>query len=616
MNEIDLQKIEFAVRSNQSIDAFEMLFQTEIDRPETVTYDEVKALYHQTINLIAEIEEIGNHIHNVHYTKKGEVYTFDFDVLYSTVNWLSPNFKSNVVKSRDTFWTSLAFELFYESSFLLPGTAVELINFLKFNSGKTHRILETSIGNSFVDDFLMNLSPSGVSGTDFYSAVESLRTIDLTLNTLFIIENVLKSHTAHSYVKKRYNLDYEIDVYQDTFDFLSRRRNKTKQVNTTIDATNYAILTQLNKDHGKTGDNFHTIISNTKAMQKIPAHLSTLENQTIMMREDENGVASPRQASIYKLLIDVFPNKSEAETITREWVHQIRKFRDKLVYTLEHTNQGEHIKTDQLVNIDGITSLIWSFEGIQQKINESRKSSNKRIMLFKREFNSQQISEFTQQILDYFDRNIRNTEIFKRVFKNVESIKELDSNQPEIKTYTDDVLEEFGLKSGFYTKVDDVNFNFCYDHKHLRFWSTLNSVNKTIFIERVCELTKNLAQILLREKDLIANDYGVEMISHFTKGQWVVLHQNEIHELQSSAIEPISLKQLPKRFSFQLNNAQIIRYECPLYAIATDGTKLTFRCLPKFSEIILTAANSIISDQTPILSSTLIKFKFDELALS
>lgn len=617
MTQISPDRAHTALMSQQEIDVFDFIFETSHTRPDQVNRDDLKKLYYETKYLLKEIDQIALHINNINYNSKSEIFLFDFDIIYSSINWLSRHFEFDKIKSRDTFWSSIAVELFRDTTFLLPGAAVELISFLRYNERKTPRGLTSHLATNFVDEFLMHLSPNQGASEQFYDAIKSLNSVNLMADTLFVAKEILESHLAHPYVKAKYQFPYEEYCYQDTFDYMMRKRKRQKPINTTIDAINYAIVSQLNiKDPSIGGfGTCHTIISNTRSLQEIPSYITANEQERYDILADENGVASPRQAVIYDLLRRVAKDPFHAEKIALEWAAYIREFRDHIGAALGGSPGSDQFFTRDLLNIDGITSLIWSFDEIQKKISQVRQSRKARLNAFKKSFQADEISYFVSYIVEYFEKTVSNTDIFKKVtaaYSKVSMDKRIE-NTFDVIDFDKKLLNEFGLRAGFSVIYGNKTYNIADDAQGIRLWSTLDGVDKGVFLNRVVELTKRLANLLLRDKQKILDIYQESALSGFNGGRWVIIKGGLVYEVSSRAVDPVTLPELNEKLSFDPVTADLIRYECQFYAIATNGRKFSFRSNELLSNELLREAETILGEDTVSFSIPEIKQKIEEL---
>lgn len=588
-----------------TLDAFNVVLNTETVDVDFLSIDAVKELHRQVKMLAEEVVEIGRHLHNVSVTEKDEVFTFDFDVVFSSVNWLSKEYVSPDIRSRDTFWSSLATELFWRDTLLLPGAGYELVSFLMFQSRAAQRIADRPLAGVFIEEFQRNFSPTQDVTKGFYSAISSLREYDFAVNTLFIISQLCEAHVSHPYIVERCKFEYDQEAYRDCFDYLMRHRGFRKPINTMVDAYNFAVNFELNRSSQYGEGTFHTLISNTKPLQNVPPQMSAYENRTALMEVNENGVASPRQAVLYRLINEISPDRDSAERFVIAWEQEIRSFQRYLAELLREFRDADSIPISRAIPADRVTSVIWGFEKLESRIRAVRSKTLSRLEAFKKTFKPSDVHEFTSKVVDFFNEQVLNSAMSKEFVSKAGESKGSGIDYT-VGDLSQDLLSEFGFVSGFTAMSENGNFNFAKAKGELRFWSNTAGVDKTRFYSEMHRLVRRLGNKALRDSGAGQFTAEYSAMKLVQSGQWVFVADGNVHDVPSPLAYPLTESEIRKRAGFNPEEADLIRYECSAFAAATNGRKLTYRTNPMFGDDLLNSVQLII-DGAPLMADSIVK---------
>lgn len=216
-------------------------------------------------------------------------YCIDFDVIYSAANWLDKN-------SENQFWSSILFFIEGINLVALPGTLAEALRFIerRDNRPNAHRV--GPLGDALLSA-ISHIDGANIMGGTTAVALNNIKQSSEQGRKLHILLELVKKLDPPHELNKLKALDRKL--FFDCNDYLAESLRANKIFNNKIDAINYTLAAQLNREARYPNPAF-VLVSDSSSLSGLHRAFSTRLSRS---ERAEAAVWNSRVAAIFATLI-------------------------------------------------------------------------------------------------------------------------------------------------------------------------------------------------------------------------------------------------------------------------------------------------------------------------
>lgn len=567
-----------------------------------LTYDTLTKIIKNLSNLHSEINLIEERCRVTSRESIKEFFYFDFDVLYSAINWLSAREQQEGFQRQESFWSSLSVMLHDHDVFLLPGSLFEILRFLKRRQNIENQLSKSAMTSAFIEGFF-STSASRSDISPFISSIGALQNISFNEKTFFILRQLFGSihHTAEFASK----FQYETEQFQELYYLLSAGTRRSKQINNRVDALNLATLSQMNSTLKK---EHHCLISNSSALGNLFG--ATSNAAELMPHGIGNPVVSPRYASLYRLINTSTNSAADAEQFSNQLGSNVQELISTCKKLRRKVEGGAEVLRNDVVHSDAVVDLVWMLEGAREEIKERRKSQEKSFELFRRKYTQEDQKDF---LIDVQEK-IRNS-LDESIYKNY-SRSRSEMNELTIEKFFSDATtnsetfatEAFEIFNGTHA------VNILVENGALRLWMPAN-LTFLDFIHSIASLNSRVMD------KFFSDEYSFSQLSppndeFFEGGSLIILTETDEFSFEINLTDGNLPSKVVNSIGEEIdpNDIVFVRFSHDLYSSTYDGQILAARTSYDVVKDINHFFDRALHSKTNILRNRMTRHAIDEYA--
>lgn len=537
---------------------------TESDEIDTIGRREIDQIEKNLNNLQVELDEIARRLKIESLRSARQYFYFDFDVVFSSINWLTSLRRLKYFRSFDSLWSSLCVNFYAGESYLLPGSLFEICRFVEKLNPNSFSRNSGALASAFEAQFLKHTA-ANAEIPSFFSAVKALKRIEFDVSLYYVLHKLLSNMPSHD--GSQANFEFDVDTFQYAYYALKTGKRREQYLNNRVDALNFAIAAHRNKIERQ---GHHSIISVSPAMHRLlPIHIA-MDNVSSPSDEFDNSVISPRQACLYHLLRGSNDDPGVAEQITRNWLKDLHRLRYRLAELRSKVGERGFLRRDQLEEDVELVNVVWMFEGLQKEISRIKHQQLKELHAFSKVYKQKDQYDFLMEI----EKQVK-SQMKKSKYKDLIYGKNAHQKDVEVSEFDEDVKSGLGRAFEIYSK--EMAVNVAGGNSNFRIWTRLD-IDHNVFAEKVGRLAGLLVDKFLSNQYIIENlplsdELENDPTKLFSKGTWFINTREMPHSFPAAMTDPIDLHASMKQSG---DEAPIVfsRYVCRLFSTSYDGVML------------------------------------------
>ncbi len=528
----------------------------------TLGVSELNEIIRNLRDLGQELEDISERFMVVSRRRVHETFYFDFDVIFSAINWLRSQKRYDGIKSEGSFWSSLSVYLLCEDALLLPGSLFELLNFLRRQSDIRGEVTKSAMAEAFIDAFY-NSSKLQSHPDSFFNAVGALRNMEFDEATYFILKQYFS--TAHKYNIEEGDWGIDVDIFQSSYYALRTGSRTNKPINNRVDALNFAICSNMNK---RQMDAHHTLVSNSVHLRRLSEPQISPNNASSRLLNIGPQVVSTRHVCLYRLVDNIAHDKAHAQKVCSEWMASVDSMRRYFISKRSEIDENGFLRASDIFEDDALTDVVWMFEGLQKEISRIRHKQNNDLTAFKKLYKQTDHKEFLRDVTNNISELVSQSKYLK-----IDLMK--DDRKVDIRPLFESSANEGRFAYEIYS--DGVAVNVLAERNSLIIWLR-SEMDADTFVANVVAFNREIIDKFYSET------YSLEAVTqrspeeYFRTGHWVFYTESGVVEGDASMQTPETASEVIRGLSPNFSgNVDFVRFDHPLYSISFDGEMLGFR---------------------------------------